>query len=115
MNGESSMETDTLPYVKQTADGILLYNSRNSNWGSATTERGRKGWEVAESFKKEGTYVYLWLIHVDVWQKPTHCCKVIILQLKIDYLRTQEIWKGYAYVCESKSNRSPNIYKIWYV
>ena len=19
----------------------------------------------------EGTYVYLWLIHVDVWQKPT--------------------------------------------
>ena len=21
--------------------------------------------------KREGTYVYLWLIHVDVWQKPT--------------------------------------------
>ena len=20
---------------------------------------------------REGTYVYLWLIHVDVWQKPT--------------------------------------------
>ena len=21
-------------------------------------------------FKREGTYVYLWLIHVDVWQEP---------------------------------------------
>ena len=30
---------------------------------------------------QEGTYVYLWLIHVDVWQKPTQYCKAIILQL----------------------------------
>ena len=29
------------------------------------------------------TYVYLWLIPVDVWQKPTQYCKAIILQLKI--------------------------------
>ena len=29
------------------------------------------GWEVGEKFKREGIYVYLWLIHVDVWQKPT--------------------------------------------
>ena len=21
-------------------------------------------------FKREGTYAYLWLMHVDVWQKP---------------------------------------------
>ena len=28
---------------------------------------GRVGWEGM--FKREGTYVYLWLIHVDVWQK----------------------------------------------
>ena len=26
-----------------------------------------------------GTHVYLWLIHVDVWQKPSLHCKVIIL------------------------------------
>ena len=26
---------------------------------------------------KEGTYIYLWLIHVDVWQKPTHYYKAI--------------------------------------
>ena len=31
--------------------------------------------------KREGTYVYLWLIHV-VWQKPTQRCKAIILPSK---------------------------------
>ena len=25
----------------------------------------------------------IWLIHVDVWQKPTQYCKAIIFQLKI--------------------------------
>ena len=34
--------------------------------------------------EREGTYVYLWLIHVDVWQKPILHCKAIILQLKIN-------------------------------
>ena len=37
------------------------------------------GWEVGGRFKREGTYVHLWLIHVDVWQKPTQYCKAIIL------------------------------------
>ena len=32
--------------------------------------------------KREGTYVYLWLIHVDIWQKTTKFCKAIILQFK---------------------------------
>ena len=36
------------------------------------------GWDI----KREGTHVYLWLIHVDVWQKPTKFCKAIILQFK---------------------------------
>ena len=35
------------------------------------------------SFKREGTYVCLWLIHVDIRQKPTQYCEAIILQLKI--------------------------------
>ena len=38
-NGESSMETYTLPYVKQTASGNSLYDSGNSNPGSGTTYR----------------------------------------------------------------------------
>ena len=33
-------------------------------------------------FKGERTYVYLRLIHVDVWQKPAQYCKAIIFQLK---------------------------------
>ena len=37
-------------------------------------------------FRREGTYVYLWLIHVDVWRKPTQYCKAFILQLKINKL-----------------------------
>ena len=35
-------------------------------------------------FKGEGTYVYLWLDHVDVWLRPTQYYKAIILQLKIN-------------------------------
>ena len=34
--------------------------------------------------KREGTHVYLWLIHIAVWQKPTQHYKVIIFQLKIN-------------------------------
>ena len=29
-------------------------------------------------------YVYLWLIHADVWEKPKQYCKASILQLKIN-------------------------------
>ena len=32
--------------------------------------------------RREGTWVYLWLILVDVCQKTTKFCKAIILQLK---------------------------------
>ena len=46
----------------------LLCDSGNSNLGSVTTWRER--WEeVGRRFKKAGTHVYLWLIHVDAWQK----------------------------------------------
>ena len=44
------------------------------------------GWEVQEG----GTYVYQWLIHVDVWQKPTQYCKPIILQLKISFKKHKQ-------------------------
>ena len=40
---------------------------------------------VGGRFKREGTYVYLWLIHIVVWQKPIHHCKTIIFQLKINF------------------------------
>ena len=47
-------------------------------------------WEVGGRFKREGTCVYPWLIHVDVWQKPTQHCKAIILQLKINKLKKKK-------------------------
>ena len=43
---------------------------------------GGMGREMGREFRREGTYVYLWLIHVEVWQKTTKFCKVIIFQLK---------------------------------
>ena len=39
---------------------------------------------AGRGFKRDGTYVYLWLILTVVRQKPTQHCKVIILQLKIN-------------------------------
>ena len=67
----------TRPYVKPTAAGIYCVRQ-----GSVTTE----GWDGAGGggrFKREGTSVYLWLILMDVWQKPTYY-KAIILQLNIN-------------------------------
>ena len=42
------------------------------------------GREVGGRFKREETYIYHRLICVDVWQKPTQFCRVIIIQLKIN-------------------------------
>ena len=45
-----------------------------------------EGWVgevIGRRVQDGGTHVYLWLIHVDVWQKPPQYCKVIILQLKL--------------------------------
>ena len=43
---------------------------------------GGMGREMGGRLRREGMYVYLWLIHVEVWQKTTKFCKAIILQLK---------------------------------
>ena len=45
------------------------------------------GWEMGRRFKREGTCIYLWLIHVDAWQKPVKHHKAIILKLKINLKR----------------------------
>ena len=46
------------------------------------------GREVGRRFKREGTYVNFWLIHVDVWQKLSQHCKAVFLQLKIKNFKT---------------------------
>ena len=62
-----------------------------------TTWRSGKGQEVGGWFSREGTYVYLWLIHVDVWQKPKQYCKAIILQLKINVKKKTHQGKRHFY------------------
>ena len=44
-----------------------------------------EGWDGeadGREVEEGGGTVYLWLIHVDVWQKQTKFCKAIILQFK---------------------------------
>ena len=55
-------------------------------------------------FRREGTYVYLWLIHVDVWRKPTQYCKAFILQLKINKLnyKKKKKWPLLPLSCSAK-------------
>ena len=87
MESTYSSETYTLPYVKQIASGNLLYDAANSTRCSVTTKGGR--WEGG--LRVKGHYIYLWLIHVDVWQKPTQYCKAIILQLKLIIKKTPPV------------------------
>ena len=46
-------------------------------WLGALQQPRGMGW--GGGFKREGTCIYLWLIHVSLQQKPTQFCKVIIL------------------------------------
>ena len=39
-------------------------------------------WVVGERFKRNWTCVYVWLIHVDVWQKPTQHCSYTSIKKK---------------------------------
>ena len=48
------------------------------------------GQEMGGSFKRKGIYVYLWLIHVEVWQKTAKFCKAIILQQKINKFKKEK-------------------------
>ena len=46
---------------------------------SGKIQRDRVGREEGGGFRMCGMHVYLWPIHIDVWQNPTQYCKVIIL------------------------------------
>ena len=53
--------------------------------GALQQPGGGMGRQMGGRFKREGTYVCLWLIYIDIWQKTTKFCKAIILQLKNKY------------------------------
>ena len=61
----------------------MTYDTENPKSVLCNKLEGCMGREVGKRFKREGTHVYLWLIYVDIWQKPAQCGKAIILQLKI--------------------------------
>ena len=47
-------------------------------------------WEVEGKFRRDETYAYLWLIHLDLGQKPTQHCKEILLQFKNKFLKNSK-------------------------
>ena len=80
--GENNMEIymqHTQPMgmccITQVTQTEVLYQPGGGGMG-----REKRGW-----FKREETYVYLWLTHVDILQKTTKFCKSIILQLKNNF------------------------------
>ena len=64
------------------ASGNLLYDAGSSNPVLCDNLETLHGMRGGRKFKTGELCVYLWLIHVDVWQKLTQYCKAIILQLK---------------------------------
>ena len=82
MNGESSKNAYTLPYIKYIASGNLLYDSELTLGVCNNLE----GWKRVGDWKdvqEGGRLCTPCLLHVDVWQKANQFCKAIILQLKI--------------------------------
>ena len=61
-NLDSSMKNYKLPCVKQIATENVLYNTRSSNQVLCDNLR-RRGWdEVGGRFKRQGTYIYGWMV-----------------------------------------------------
>ena len=58
-------------------------------------------------FKREGTYVYLWLIHVDVWQKPIQYCKAITHQSEYSNQHSQIMY------CAGWGQRYMLLHRYW--
>ena len=54
----------------------------NSKWGLCNKLEGWVEEGDGKEVRERETWVYLWLILVDVWQETTQFCKAIILQLK---------------------------------
>ena len=48
--------------------------------GNLRKQRKKTEWKVNMRLKREGIYVYIWLIHFIIQQKLTQYCKAIILQ-----------------------------------
>ena len=75
--------------------------------GLCISLEGWGGREMGVRFKRRGIHVYLWLIHVEFWQKTTKFCKAIILQLKnyiyiYIYIYIKNKQNNYQYIIKDK-------------
>ena len=75
-----SIETCILSVVKQIASSGLMHETNAQGWCTGMTLRDGMGREVGGGIGW-GTHVNPWLIHINVWQKPLQCCKVLSPQL----------------------------------
>jgi len=80
---DSNVETYKLPYAKQIASGIC-YMVQGAQTCVLWLPRGGDSVGHRREVQEEGTHVYLWLIHVDVWQKRARYYKAIAFQLKVN-------------------------------
>ena len=70
--------TYTLPYVKQMTSENSMYEAGHPKLVLCDNPEGWDGVGGGGRSRMQGTDVYLWSIRVDVWQKPSQYCKVII-------------------------------------
>ena len=82
MYGENNIETyNTICKIDSQWESAVWL--RELKQGLCDRLKGGVEREMEGRSGKEGTWVYIWLTLVDVWQKTTKFCKAIILQLKI--------------------------------
>ena len=65
MHGESNINTD-ITMCKVDGQGKFALCLRKLKQGLCINLGGEMGREMGGRFKREGIYVYLWLIHVEV-------------------------------------------------
>ena len=68
---ENNTEICILPYVKQVTSASSVHESGHSEPVLWYNPEGWGGQGGGRGFRMGGTHVHLWLIHVDVWRKPT--------------------------------------------
>ena len=84
MSHRGGPQTYPLPYINQTASRSVLCDPGSSNRVLYDNLVGWDGVGHGREIQEGGAYVYLWLIHVDIWQKPTQYYQGITRQLKIN-------------------------------
>ena len=93
MYGESNMEIyNTICKIDSQWEFAVWL--RECKQGLCDRLRGGMGREMGGRIWREVTWVYLWLILVDVWQKTTKFYKAIIFQLKI-FLKRKNVYDDY--------------------